>query len=117
MTFPDWFKPSAYGAATGAVLTAIVGFSWGGWMTSSSAAEMANMQAHQEVTAALMPMCLERARLDPDRMTTLSAIKDARSFDRPRLVMETGWATAPGAADPDRDLALACIVGLDLDAT
>jgi hypothetical protein len=31
--------------------------------------------------------------------------------------MEAGWATVPGAESPDRNLAAACIDGLELDAS
>ena len=32
-----WLKPGIWGAVVGSILTMIVGFSWGGWTTSSTA--------------------------------------------------------------------------------
>ena len=37
MELPKWLMPGVYGAGVGAVALAIVGFSWGGWVTASKA--------------------------------------------------------------------------------
>ena len=58
MTLPIWLKPGLMGAAVGAIALAVVGFSWGGWVTSSSAAEMADEQAEDTLVAALVPFCV-----------------------------------------------------------
>ncbi|MCC1491475.1 hypothetical protein [Cognatishimia sp. F0-27] len=117
MTTPEWLKPGLYGALLGAAFVGIAGFSWGGWMTGGSAEDMANKMAQEEVIAALVPLCLDMSRADIDRMAKLATIREASSFRRRDAVMETGWATMPGSDGPNRDLALACIDGLDLDAS
>ena len=33
MQIPTWVKPAVYGAGAGAVALAIIGFTWGGWVT------------------------------------------------------------------------------------
>jgi hypothetical protein len=38
---PEWLKPGLYGAACGAVALAVIGFSWGGWVTGGTARTMA----------------------------------------------------------------------------
>lgn len=116
MTTPDWLKPGLYGVIAGAALAAIVGFSWGGWMTAGGAGKMAMGQAKTEVTAALVPVCLDLSSRDPDRAAKLVTIKAATPFKRGDAVMDAGWATIPGSDKPDRDLARACIDGLALDA-
>ena len=117
MTTPEWLKPGIYGALLGAAFVGIAGFSWAGWMTEGSAAEMANKMAKKEVTAALVPVCLDMSRNDSERNAKLATIREASSFKRRDAVMETGWATMPGSDSPNRDLAQACIEGLDLDAS
>ena len=67
MKFPEWLKPALYGAVAGAVAISIAGFSWGGWVTGSSAREMAADQASLEVVAALVPVCVEQSRLGSER--------------------------------------------------
>ena len=117
MTTPVWLIPGIYGALIGAAFVGIVGFSWGGWVTGSSAEKMASEMAEDSVIAALVPFCLERSRTDNERIAKLATIREASSFKRRDAVMETGWATMPGTDGPNRDLAQACIEGLDLDAS
>ncbi|WP_299971384.1 hypothetical protein [uncultured Roseobacter sp.] len=117
MTTPEWLKPGIYGALLGAAFVGIVGFSWGGWMTGGGAEEMANKMAQEEVIAALVPFCLDISRADNERLAKLATIREASSFKRRDAVMETGWATMPGSDGPNRELAQACIEGLDLDAS
>ena len=100
MTTSEWLKPGIYGTLFGAAFVGIVGFSWGGWM---------------KVIAALVPVCLEKYRTDNERIAKLADIRAASSFKRREAVMEAGWATIPGSDGPNRDLAQACIEGLDLD--
>jgi hypothetical protein len=116
MTTPEWLKPGVYGAAIGAVAVMALGFSWGGWMTAGGASELAVNRAHEEVVAALVPICLQIAQDDPDRIAKLVTITEATTYQRRDAVMAAGWATVPGAEAPDRDLAQACIAGLDLEA-
>lgn len=112
MNTPEWLKPVLTGAAAGAIIVTIVGFSWGGWVTGSTAREMAKDQADAEVVAALVPICLEQSSQDPQFGETIVELKDARSFERARLLMATGWATMPGAEEPDRNVASACMDAL-----
>ena len=65
MNIPEWLKPALYGAAAGAVALAIVGFSWGGWVTGGTAKQMAANRAKLEVVAALVPICVEQSKQDP----------------------------------------------------
>jgi pimeloyl-ACP methyl ester carboxylesterase len=116
MTTPEWLKPGAYGAVIGAVAAMVVGFSWGGWMTGGGANELAADRAHDEVIAALVPVCLQISQDDPDRVAKLATITEATTYQRRDAVMAAGWATVPGAEAADRDLAQACIEVLDLEA-
>jgi alpha/beta superfamily hydrolase len=109
MNAPDWLKPALYGAAAGAVALAIVGFSWGGWVTGGTAKQMASDQARLEVVAALVPICMEQSSQDPKVVETLAQLKDTSSYQRSDMLMKTGWATMPGSSDPNRDVARACM--------
>ena len=109
MNVPEWVKPGLYGAAVGAAALAIVGFSWGGWLTGGSADKMASNQARLEVVAALVPICMEQSSKDPQVTETLAELKDASSYQRSDMLMKAGWATMPGSDDPDRSVARACM--------
>jgi hypothetical protein len=114
MNTPEWFKPGAWGFVIGGIAVAIVGFSWGGWMTGGSADLMAKNRAETQVTAALVPVCLEISRADPNRVAKLETIKKASVYNRDSALMDAGWATMPGASKPDRQVASACLDGLKL---
>lgn len=116
MNTPEWLKPGIYGALTGAVFVAIVGFTWGGWVTGGGANKMAMDMAHDDVIAALVPVCVDMSRSDTDRASKIATIEEASTYQRRSALMETGWATVPGSEEPNRDLAQACVTALELDA-
>ncbi|WP_319566945.1 hypothetical protein [Cohaesibacter marisflavi] len=115
MKSPEWLKPGLYGAVIGAVCVSVVGFSWGGWMTASASNKMAMSMAHDDVIAALVPVCLDQSEKDLNRQATLTKVNSASSYNRRDVVMDSGWATVPGAEKPNRDLAQACLIALKLD--
>ena len=90
MNIPEWLKPALYGAAAGAVALAIVGFSWGGWVTGGTAKQMASDQARLEVVAALVPICMEQSSQDPNVVETLAQLKDTGSYQRSNMLMKVG---------------------------
>lgn len=109
MNAPQWLKPAIYGAAAGAAALAIIGFSWGGWMTASKAEKLATDKARFEVVAALVPVCVEQSQQDPRSAETLAELKGASSYQRRDILMKAGWATMPGSSDPNRNVASACM--------
>jgi hypothetical protein len=87
-------KAVLFWACAGSVAVAtIVGFSWGGWVTGSSAREMAAdsaAQARQEVAAVV---CVDRFMAAPDAGVQLTALKDvSSSYAQSKFVEEGGWA-------------------------
>jgi hypothetical protein len=93
----------------GAAALAIVGFTWGGWVTGGTAKEMAADQAKLEVVAALVPICIQQSGQDPQVVETLALLKDADSYKRGDMLMNAGWATMPGSSEPNRNVAKACM--------
>lgn len=109
MNTPAWLKPGIYGAAVGAIALAIVGFSWGGWVTGASAERMATDKARQEVVAALVPICIQQSSQDPQAAEMLARLKETSRYQRDEMLMKAGWATMPGSDDPNRAVASACM--------
>jgi pimeloyl-ACP methyl ester carboxylesterase len=114
MNIPDWLKPGTYGAVCGAIALAVVGFSWGGWVTASTARQRAEEQAKAEVIAALVPICLEQSKKDPQLADRVAILKAASSWSRGDLVLKNGWATMPGTTAGDGWVAGACAEKLGL---
>jgi hypothetical protein len=104
----NWIKPAVWGVVVGSIFTMIVGFNWGGWTTSGTTDRMALERATTAVTAALVPVCLEKSKADPAVITKLSALKAlTSSYDQRDAVAKDGWATV-GGGEANRDVAEAC---------
>jgi alpha/beta superfamily hydrolase len=108
MQAPEWLRPGLYGAACGAAALAVIGFSWGGWVTERTAQQMAADQSRTDVVAALSPVCEDQAKRDPQMVERVAALKSADTWSRADLVMKNGWATMPGTTEGNRRVANAC---------
>ena len=64
------------GAAAGAVVLAVVGFSWGGWSTSGGTAK----QVEAAVITAMIPACVKDVMADPAAAAELK-VKRASDYD------------------------------------
>jgi hypothetical protein len=98
----------AQGAVAGAVLTAIIGFNWGGWMLGSTSARQVEAAEQASVVKVLAPICADRFRRSADVGANLEALKKADSWNRNELIEKAGWTTFPGS-EPDREVAAACV--------
>lgn len=98
------------------ILTMIVGFSWGGWVTGSTARAMAEARGEDAVVKRLAPMCALRFENASDKEQRLKELKDAGAWDRAEYVMKQGWATLPGDKEPERKVADECAKLLVADA-
>jgi hypothetical protein len=108
MNVPEWTQPAAYGAVGGAIALAIVGFTWGGWVTAGTAQKLANTASTAAVTEAMTPYCLEMAKNDPQAATVLTELKTAKGYNGRLVIEKAGWATPVGADKPNSALATAC---------
>jgi hypothetical protein len=108
MNIPVNTKPWIQGAVVGAVACAIVGFSWGGWVTGSTATKESQTAAHDAVVAALAPVCAAQFRTQADAPAKIDALAKASSWERGSLVEKSGFAMMPGSKTSDSDVARAC---------
>ena len=90
------------------VLTMIVGFSWGGWVTGGTARQTAETMASDAIVHRLAPICVVQSARDMGIGPKLVALKDESSWQRGEYVGKQGWATMPGEQEPDRKVAEAC---------
>jgi hypothetical protein len=112
MKLPVETKPALWGMAGGAIAAAVVGFSWGGWVTGGRAETDATQRADAAVVVALAPVCVERFQSAADVSDNLAALMKIDSWSRGDFIEKGGWATAPGskATDPASAVAKACAV-------
>lgn len=102
-------KPAIWGAIAGAVAITVVGFWAFGWTLGSSAERMARDRADAAVVDALTPMCVARFEAQADAAAKLTEFKKiSTSWDQQSFIEKGGWATMPGSAAPNSDVATAC---------
>ena len=94
-----------WGAVGGAIVAAIIGFSWGGWVTGSNAQKM----IEDAVVSRLTPICVEQFNRDPEKGQKLKNFKKEESWKRDDYVEKQGWATMPGEKKPDSKVAKQCV--------
>jgi hypothetical protein len=107
MKLPVETKPALWGIAGGAIAAAIVGFSWGGWVTGGKADAEATQRANAAVVLALAPVCVERFQRATDVSANLAALKKVDSWSQGDFVEKGGWATVPGSKPPEQVSAVA----------
>lgn len=105
-----WITPGLFGVALGVATAALLGVTVGGWQTARDSADGSDAA----VTAALVPVCLDKSNRDPSRDARIALLRQASLTTWRDLLMDTGWATMPGSQVADRDLAQACLIALDI---
>ena len=101
------------GAAAGAIALAIVGFSWGGWVTGGTAQQRIDARAEQAMVASLAPICVAQFHKGPKAQASLAALKVTNTWEQGDYVSKGGWATMPGSTvEPSREVAAACAEAL-----
>jgi hypothetical protein len=108
MQIPAETKPALWGAVGGAVVLAIVGFTWGGWVTGGTSAQIAKQRAEAAVVAALAPICVDKFQHATDAPANLVALRQVSSWQQASFIEKGGWATMPGATSADSAVARAC---------
>jgi hypothetical protein len=103
-----WFKPAAWGAVVGAVVTMFVGFSWLGWTLGSTAERMAAERTNAAVVVALTPACVTRFMQQPGAAAKLAEFQKIESWKQREFIEAGGWATPRGDKAPHTGLANAC---------
>lgn len=106
----DWekIKLGSWSAIGGAVLLAVVGFNWGGWVTGGAAAAMAKDTASDAVAERLGSICVAQFNRDSDKGQKIKEMKAKDSWDTGRYIEKQSWAIMPGEEKPDSRVADAC---------
>jgi uncharacterized protein (DUF697 family) len=106
----DWekIKLGSWSAVGGAILLAVVGFNWGGWVTGGAAAAMAKDSAADAVTERLGSICVAQFDRDSDKGEKVKEMKGKESWDKGRYIEKQSWAIMPGEDKPDSRVADAC---------
>jgi hypothetical protein len=101
-------KAALIGAVAGAVVLALVGFKWGGWVTGGTAEKESAARVDSAVAMALAPMCVDTFKRAPDAAAQLTSLQKLSAYQQSDFVEKGGWATPMGSKDPNRSVARAC---------
>jgi hypothetical protein len=112
MNIPTNTKPWIQGAVVGAVAAAVIGFSWGGWVTGGSATKQAATAAHDAKVVALASICADRFRAQGDATVKIGELSKVSTWDRGSFIERSGFAVMPGSKTADSDVARACAESL-----
>jgi alpha/beta superfamily hydrolase len=101
-------KTALTGAVCGAAALAILGFTWGGWVTGGTAEAKAKASSQAATVAALAPICATQFRTAPDAAAQHVVFLSKAFWEQKKLVEAAGWAKMPGSADAMPGVAEAC---------
>jgi hypothetical protein len=106
----DWdkIKVGLWGAVGGAVILAMVGFNYGGWVTESAAQVRAKETAANAVTERLGAICVAQLNRDATKSRKLNEMKDKDTWDKGKYIETQSWAIMPGSDKPENGVAEAC---------
>ena len=90
------------------VLTMIIGFAWGGWVTGGTARSMAATMAEEAVVKRLAPVCVIRFKQEAGTDQKLKELKETSGWQRGEYVEKQGWATMLGEEKADSKVATEC---------
>ena len=109
MNIPLWIKPAVYGAVAGGIAVAVVGFSWGGWVTGGSAQASALSAADASRADLAAAICVQNFMADDDARERLAELKELGRPTPQRNYIEAGnWATMPDSDTVSRPVATLC---------
>lgn len=96
------------GTALGAVAAIVIGFNWGGWMLSGTAAKQSANEAKSAVISVLAPICADKFQQAADVSENMAMLKKEASYQQARFVDKGGWAILPGSDIANSGVAKAC---------
>ena len=101
-------KFGSLSAVAGAIVLAVVGFNYGGWVTTGSAEAMAKETAANAVAERLGSICVAQFNGDSEKGQKLKEMKEKDTWDKGRYIEKQSWAIMPGEDKPDSKVADAC---------
>jgi len=93
-----------WGAIGGAIVIAVIGFKWGGWVTGGTAQIMVG----EAVVDRLALIYVEQFNQDSQKDQKLEELKKTDSWERDTYVKKQGWATMLGEKESNREVADKC---------
>ena len=97
-----------WGCMASIIVTMVIGFTWGGWVTGGTARAMADVRGEDAVVKRLAPICVAQFSGEPEKELKLKEMNEISAWQRTDYVRKQGWATMPGEQESDRGVASEC---------
>lgn len=101
----EMIKPLLYGAIGGAILTIIIGFAWGGWVTGGTVQE----RIDEAVLPLAAEICANNFKADPNFEKNLAALKKEDDWRRSDYIEKGKWSVMAGDDTSKSGVAGACV--------
>ena len=102
------YRPSKtalfWSCAAVSILTIVVGFAWGGWVTNGTAQEM-TQEARRNLAATF---CVQRFMADSDAASQHVSFMEISDWQRDEFIQKGGWAKLPALDRPLAGIADLC---------
>ena len=98
-----------WGFVGGAGLAMMVGFMWGGWMTSTTSQKMSD----EAVLTSRAAICVAQFMNGPNHEKQIKDFEGTQSYERSDLIEKGGWDRMPGQEKASWGVASACAAGLE----
>lgn len=118
-TFWEWWdstrptkETTLWACIATAVVTAMIGFTWGGWVTQHSAQKMVATAAAEAKLSLVANACVERFAASQSFASDLANLKKASFQEQGDFVARGGWVSFAGVKEPVDAAADACAARL-----
>jgi hypothetical protein len=98
-----------WGFVIGAGLAMIVGFSWGGWNTSTTTQKMSD----EAVLTSHSSICIAQFMGTPDYKARLKEFQGMEGYKKSEFIEQYGWDKMPGQDKSSWGVASACVAGIE----
>lgn len=98
-----------WGFVVGAGVAMTIGFTWGGWTTSSTTQKM----SEEAVLANRAAICIAQFMNAPNHVNSIKEFQGTASYQRSDLIEKGGWDRMPGQDKATWGVASACAAGLE----
>ncbi|MBU2264462.1 hypothetical protein KJ797_04010 [Patescibacteria group bacterium] len=103
-------KYGVWGLICGAIVAMIIGFAWGGWLTTGTSQKMSN----EAVLASQAAICVAQFMKDPNHEAKLKEYEAIDSWKRSEFIEKGGWDKMPGQKEAGSSVSRACVAGIDV---
>lgn len=102
-------KYGGWGLVIGAVIAIIIGFSWGGWTTSSTA----QSRTEAAIVESQAAICVAQFIAQPNYEEKIKELGALDSWKKGDFIEKGGWDKMPGQEKSDYRVSRACAEGLE----